>query len=33
MLILAYGYWLVTLLWSLYEDSLLLCKSWHVDGV
>jgi hypothetical protein len=32
MLILAHGYLLVFLLWSLYEDSLLFCKSWH-NGV
>jgi hypothetical protein len=33
MLILAHDCLLVILLWSLYEDSLLFCKSWHVDGV
>jgi hypothetical protein len=32
MLILAHGYLLVILLWSLCEDSLLFCKSWH-NGV
>jgi hypothetical protein len=32
MLILAHGYLLVILLWSLYEDSFLFCKSWHVDS-
>jgi hypothetical protein len=32
MLILAHGYLLVILLWSLCEDSLLFfCKSWHND--
>jgi hypothetical protein len=31
MHILAHGYFLVVLLWSLYVDSLLLCKSWHGD--
>jgi hypothetical protein len=31
MPILAHGYLLVILLWSLYEDSLLFCKSWHND--
>jgi hypothetical protein len=30
---LAHGYLLIILLWSPYEDSLLLCKSWHDDGV
>jgi hypothetical protein len=33
MLILAYDYLLVIILWSLYEDSLLFCMSWHVYGV
>jgi hypothetical protein len=32
MLILAHGYLLVILLWSLCEDSLLFCKAWH-NGV
>jgi hypothetical protein len=32
MLILAHGYLLVILLWSLCEDSLLFYKSWH-NGV
>jgi hypothetical protein len=32
MLILAHGYLLVILLWSLYVDSLLFYKSWHGDG-
>jgi hypothetical protein len=32
MLILAHGYLLVILWWSLYVDSLLFCKSWHIDG-
>jgi hypothetical protein len=32
MPILAHGYLLVILLWSVCEDSLLFCKSWHVDG-
>jgi hypothetical protein len=32
MPILAHGYLLVILLWSLCEDSLLFCKSWNVDG-
>jgi hypothetical protein len=32
MLILPHGYLLVILLWSLCEDSLLSCKSWHGDG-
>jgi hypothetical protein len=32
MFILAHGYLLVILLWSLCEDSLLFCKSWH-NGV
>jgi hypothetical protein len=32
MLLLAYDYMLVILLWSLCEDSLLFCKSWHDDG-
>jgi hypothetical protein len=30
--ILAHGYLLVILLWSLCEDSLLFCESWHGDG-
>jgi hypothetical protein len=29
MLILAHGYLLVILLWSLCEDTLLFCMSWH----
>jgi hypothetical protein len=29
MLILAHGYLLIILLWSLYVDSFLFCKSWH----
>jgi hypothetical protein len=33
MFILAHGYLLVILLCSLCEDSLLFCKSCHVDGV
>jgi hypothetical protein len=33
MLILAHDFLLVILLWPFYEDSLLFCKSWHVDGV
>jgi hypothetical protein len=33
MLILAHDFLLVILLWSLYEDSLLFCMSWHVDDV
>jgi hypothetical protein len=33
MFILAHGYLLVILLWSSCEDSLLFCRSWHVDGV
>jgi hypothetical protein len=33
MSILAHGYLLVILSWSLYEDSLLFCMSWHDDGV
>jgi hypothetical protein len=32
MLILAHGYLLVILLWSLCVDSLLFCKSWR-NGV
>jgi hypothetical protein len=32
MLILAHGYLLVILLWSLYVDSLLFCMSWD-NGV
>jgi hypothetical protein len=32
MPIIAHGYLLVILLWSLYVDSLLFCKSWH-NGV
>jgi hypothetical protein len=32
MLILAHGYILVILLWSLCVDSLLFCKSWYGDG-
>jgi hypothetical protein len=32
MPILAHGYLLVILLWSLCEDSLLFCESWHGDG-
>jgi hypothetical protein len=32
MLILAHGYLLVILLWQLYLDSLLFCKSWR-NGV
>jgi hypothetical protein len=33
MSILAHDYLLVILSWSLYEDSLLFCMSWHDDGV
>jgi hypothetical protein len=33
MSILAHGYLLVILSWSLCEDSLLFYKSWHDDGV
>jgi hypothetical protein len=32
MLIFSHGYLLVIMLWSLCKDSLLFCKSWHVDG-
>jgi hypothetical protein len=32
MPILAHGYLLVILLWSLYVDSLLFYESWHGDG-
>jgi hypothetical protein len=32
LLILAHGFLHVILKWSLYVDSLLLCKSWHDDG-
>jgi hypothetical protein len=32
MLILAHGYLLVILLWSLCVDSLLFCMSWDGDG-
>jgi hypothetical protein len=32
MHILAHGYMFVILFWSLCEDSLLFCKSWHGDG-
>jgi hypothetical protein len=32
MPILAHGYLFVILLWSLYEDLFLFCKSWH-NGV
>jgi hypothetical protein len=32
MSILAHGYLLVILLWSLCDDSLLFCKSWPNDG-
>jgi hypothetical protein len=32
MPILAHGYVLVILLWSLCGDSLLFCKSWRDDG-
>jgi hypothetical protein len=32
ILILAHVYLLVILLWSLYDDSLLFCKSWY-NGV
>jgi hypothetical protein len=31
--ILAHGYLLVILSWSLCENSLLFCKSWHDDDV
>jgi hypothetical protein len=33
MLILAHGYLLVILSWSLYEDSFLFYKTWHFGGV
>jgi hypothetical protein len=33
LLIFAHGFLLVILYWSPCEDSLLFCKSWHVDGV
>jgi hypothetical protein len=33
MFILAHGYLLVILLLSPCENSLLFCKSWHVDGI
>jgi hypothetical protein len=33
ILTLVHGYLLVILLWSLYEESLLFCKSWHVDDI
>jgi hypothetical protein len=33
MSILAHGYLLVILAWSLCVDSLLFCQSWHDDGV
>jgi hypothetical protein len=33
MSILAHGYLLVILEWSLYEDPPLIYKSWHDDGV
>jgi hypothetical protein len=32
LLVLAYGYLVVILLWSLYLDSLLFCMSLHDDG-